>query len=910
VVNYKNHLVKSTIIIFVRRIRSKEVTSLAFDRIHPITQEDIMSSYLELEEKIKHNASRLLELTKPEDKRVKKRVLQTLGKLKKELEALKSGGGRQLAAEDATASSSVQGGSKRKRTEEGEEEEEEEVEDNEGGLSGGGQVKQPTRKQLKMKLKLLNQELAEFALKKQLKMARKRFAWGVKRGMEPDVHTYTNLLNANVRCGDMREASSLMVAMKNNGIRPNVVTFTTLLKGYCEAGDLQAAKRVMMVDMVEAAAQNNQLFPNTRTVNTLLRGCVRKGHVEMATQVWSFVKQHQARHVQIAPDSCTYESIVALLCQGLRLEEAEQLLEEADRSFLASNSSSISTSAIFLDKASMHLSLARAYALLGSYAHATTHLASLQTSSDKSKSSALLAKMQAHSTSTSGAVGGGGGGAKPLFGSNKGGKKRSRGIEEDEDEDEEEGDVSHASASAGKRSSSIDLFTRHRREEMEGEATLIHTHILAQTQAAASGGGEQEEIACAYLLECMSRLLLLQDIKSVGEDLEEEEEEDEEGKSESSMRRLPLAGQLVLSLVDRFGLNRVAPTAIAHKQTSAAIHASASKQAKKDVPKRLLQSVQSDDSLTHKILLPELFRNAHTQTHTQDILPVKLEIGSGAGEWVVAQAKADAQTAHWIAIEWRCDRTYHTMCRAAFERSTHTHTPNLSFICGDAKSIVPLLATHTHTHTNTLDAVFANHPEPPESTSNDKQAQGQHLLDVPFLQSLLIALKPQGTLTIVTDSLPYAKQLAESLATLRSEAMYRSSAQKAKQGGGAAKEEEEEVEEEEEMVVEEVYAFRSVVLEEEEGLRRVDERFPLLVSSSSSSSSPSSSSSSSSSSSAAVTNKKARVGSCDKRNILLYRGEAGVDAGHSIEASSYFDRMWEKGSKKRRWFLFVKKQLV
>jgi hypothetical protein len=39
----------------------------------------------ELEEKIRVNAERLGQLTAPEDKRIKKRVLQTLGKLKKQL---------------------------------------------------------------------------------------------------------------------------------------------------------------------------------------------------------------------------------------------------------------------------------------------------------------------------------------------------------------------------------------------------------------------------------------------------------------------------------------------------------------------------------------------------------------------------------------------------------------------------------------------------------------------------------------------------------------------------------------------------------------------------------------------------------------------------------------------------------
>ena len=41
--------------------------------------------------------------------------------------------------------------------------------------------------------------------------------------------------------------------------------------------------------------------------------------------------------------------------------------------------------------------------------------------------------------------------------------------------------------------------------------------------------------------------------------------------------------------------------------------------------------------------------------------------------------------------------------------------------------------------------------------------------------------------------------------------------------------------------------------------------------------------------------------------VTIYGGYPGSDGGHVVEASSYFDRFWDKGQKSRRYFLIVKK---
>ena len=59
-----------------------------------------------------------------------------------------------------------------------------------------------------------------------------------------------------------------------------------------------------------------------------------------------------------------------------------------------------------------------------------------------------------------------------------------------------------------------------------------------------------------------------------------------------------------------------------------------------------------------------------------------------------------------------------------------------------------------------VDRIFVNHPEPPERTG-EATSEGAHLLTPAFFTAMASALKAKGTVTVVTDSLPYAMALAK-----------------------------------------------------------------------------------------------------------------------------------------------------
>lgn len=220
----------------------------------------------DIERKIAEYAEKLKSLDGPDDKRIKKRVLAALGKLKKDLAECN---GVVAPSADKRVIADDYGSTEITKTTEV-------VRNAETTL---------TRKQLKAKLKLLNKELADYAQKKQLKIATKRFSWGLRKGMEPDKHTYANLLNCHVRCGDLDGALKHFAEMITAKLSPNIVIYTVLLKGYCDKGDLSGARNLFFTQIPSC-----KLSPGIRTVNTFMRGCTKIGAAKSALNAYCLLK--------------------------------------------------------------------------------------------------------------------------------------------------------------------------------------------------------------------------------------------------------------------------------------------------------------------------------------------------------------------------------------------------------------------------------------------------------------------------------------------------------------------------------------------------------------------------------------------------------------------------------------------
>jgi hypothetical protein len=112
----------------------------------------VMEERVALELRIQEQGRRL-ETLGSDEKRVRKRIMQSLGKLKKQLATMADPG--ELSLSQAPV------------------------------IDAEESTKTLTKKHLKLKLKIANSDIAEMAQKKQLKLARKKFSWCIKKGLTP-----------------------------------------------------------------------------------------------------------------------------------------------------------------------------------------------------------------------------------------------------------------------------------------------------------------------------------------------------------------------------------------------------------------------------------------------------------------------------------------------------------------------------------------------------------------------------------------------------------------------------------------------------------------------------------------------------------------------------------------------------
>ncbi|CAE7287678.1 trmB, partial [Symbiodinium pilosum] len=146
--------------------------------------------------------------------------------------------------------------------------------------------------------------------------------------------------------------------------------------------------------------------------------------------------------------------------------------------------------------------------------------------------------------------------------------------------------------------------------------------------------------------------------------------------------------------------------------------------------------------------------------------PLKVELCSGEGEWVCAQAAADAGRASWACVENRRDRVFRTFSRALLTGVS----PNLCVVSADAAVFLRMLEAGSVAH------VYVNFPEPPVRRGlGDADAEGAngsetgdavaapHLLTAETFRSVRRVLSSGGKLLIHSDNVTYLRQLAACL---------------------------------------------------------------------------------------------------------------------------------------------------
>lgn len=172
---------------------------------------------------------------------------------------------------------------------------------------------------------IVNNKLKELAQGKQLGQALQEFKRLHKGEADATVHTYTNMINACVRCSEIELALGYLKEMRSAKIMPNTVTYTVLIKGLAQANCMQGVR-----DLLAEMKQAGQI-PTLRTLDTVLRGCCWWGDLALAKLV--FVKY--MRGTGIEPSTSSYEYLTKVLCQNLRLKEAWQVAADMEGKDLA-----------------------------------------------------------------------------------------------------------------------------------------------------------------------------------------------------------------------------------------------------------------------------------------------------------------------------------------------------------------------------------------------------------------------------------------------------------------------------------------------------------------------------------------------------------------------------------------------
>jgi pentatricopeptide repeat protein len=503
----------------------------------------------------------------------------------------------------------------------------------------------PSHQGLKKKALLVNSKISEYAKTRNLSKAKHEFRRFQKQS--PDyvsVHTYTCLINACVRSSSSLRFSLTFICCFLFVRCDRTDEAFALFEEMKQAGIV--ANAVTHTTLLKGLCNSGKLIQahrhlvsmqaegieaNSRTYDTLLRACARHGHAKLARALFAGILKHQ-----LSPSQTSYECYIRALCINLEVEEAWRVAGAMQAANLAQNT------AVFLE-------LARASALVGDVPNCQK---------------ALWINDE---------VGPKGGGLDDLY---KIGTKILERESKDQVERNEASSLCGTTLSerskahkkkelANKRSQA--LFAGHRAKIVESESAQVRAYLAS----VGTVGPRLPKLTFAPNRNDIPYMLFVTS-SSPG------------GTIATSMTTSTHVPGL------RAFQTSIWPAKYRTLLKSEPIHSASSSAAN-------LEAAGADEQKQVATLLG-LGSMAGGKTtlaiNTTCIAPparVCLELCSGVGDWVVAQAKQDssvfsaAESAerHWIAVELLMDRAFTVWSKRAFEG-----LQNLTVVQGDARAVL------------------------------------------------------------------------------------------------------------------------------------------------------------------------------------------------------------------------------
>nr|CAD1821279.1 unnamed protein product [Ananas comosus var. bracteatus] len=181
-------------------------------------------------------------------------------------------------------------------------------------------------------------------------------------GLRPDLVTYTILIDAVCRSGNLREAVRLLGVLTDAGFKPDCYLYNTIMKGYCmmdECGGVMEVYNRMRDEGVEPdlVMQKKAPFPQKLkavlfmmvqyvTYNTLVYGLSKAGMISQARKFLSVMAE-----MGHFPDAVTYTALMSGMCRKGDASGALGLLGEMEQKGCEPNECTYNTLLMGLCKA-------------------------------------------------------------------------------------------------------------------------------------------------------------------------------------------------------------------------------------------------------------------------------------------------------------------------------------------------------------------------------------------------------------------------------------------------------------------------------------------------------------------------------------------------------------------------------
>ncbi|KAJ9556857.1 LOW QUALITY PROTEIN: hypothetical protein OSB04_011471 [Centaurea solstitialis] len=146
-------------------------------------------------------------------------------------------------------------------------------------------------------------------------------AYGLRRGVVPNVHTFSTLLNGLILEDRILEAEKLFKKLiKGKFCVPNVVMYNTMIKGLCKFGINETA--IALVKLMD----ERDCKPDVVTYNTVIDSLCKDQMVHDALNLF----KDMIFHKHILPTVVTYNSLIHGLCNIGRWDDVLKMLKEME----------------------------------------------------------------------------------------------------------------------------------------------------------------------------------------------------------------------------------------------------------------------------------------------------------------------------------------------------------------------------------------------------------------------------------------------------------------------------------------------------------------------------------------------------------------------------------------------------